>query len=587
MKRLYRDNVAFAYEDVGSGSPPLLFVHGWACNHNFFAPQIEYFSGFHRVIAADLCGHGASDAPQRQYTVPEFADDLAWLCGELGVERAVLVGHSMGGVIALQLAATHPELSAGVCLIDSVVFPSDAFIAQLKLLGDQLAGDAYIQTLQLAAGALFIETDDPVRKAHVLAEMAKTSQHVAVPAFRNHLLDYDASRAARECRVPVAYIAAGNLLADLGQFKQLCPQLVTAQTLGSGHFSPLEVPEQVNAMLERFVNISLPQDRGHAPSAFRDGGSLKSGTNVRNTILEVIGNTPAVRLRSLVTREMADVIVKLEYYNPTGSYKDRMALAMIEGAEARGSLRPGMRVVEYAGGSTGSSLALVCAIKGYRFVPVSSDGFAKEKLQTMRIFGADLRIISSENGQLTPELFRTMIDTARKLSEEPETYYTDQFNNTDAIRGYMEIGNELLDQAGPEIAAFCGGVGTAGMLMGVSRALKARGCRARIVALEPASSPVLTCGKGGPHRVEGIGVGFRPPHLKDSDFDEARTVDEQEARAVARRLAKDEGIFAGTSSAMNVVAALQLAAELGPGKTVATVAVDSGFKYLAGDLYQL
>jgi cysteine synthase A len=246
-----------------------------------------------------------------------------------------------------------------------------------------------------------------------------------------------------------------------------------------------------------------------------------------------------------------------------------------------------MRVVEYTGGSTGSSLALVCAIKGYRFVPVSSDGFAKEKLQTMRIFGADLRIISSENGQLTPELFRTMIDTARKLSEEPETYYTDQFNNTDAIRGYMEIGNELLDQAGPEIAAFCGGVGTAGMLMGVSRALKARGCRARIVALEPASSPVLTCGKGGPHRVEGIGVGFRPPHLKDSDFDEARTVDEQEARAVARRLAKDEGIFAGTSSAMNVVAALQLAAELGPGKTVATVAVDSGFKYLAGDLYQL
>ena len=308
MKRLYRDNVAFAYEEVGSGSQPFLFVHGWTCNHNFFAPQIEYFSRFHRVIAPDLCGHGASDAPQRQYTVPEFADDLAWFCGELGVERAVLVGHSMGGVIALQLAATHPELSAAVCLVDSVVFPSDAFIAQLKLLGDQLAGAAYIQTLQLAASALFIETDDPVRKAHVLTEMAKTSQHIAVPAFRNHLLDYDASPAARACRVPIAYIAASNLMADLGQFKQLCPQLVTAQTLGSGHFSLLEVPEQVNAMLERFVKISLPQDRGHAASAFRDGGSLKSGTNVRNTVLEVIGNTPAVRLRSLVTREMADVI---------------------------------------------------------------------------------------------------------------------------------------------------------------------------------------------------------------------------------------------------------------------------------------
>ena len=310
-------------------------------------------------------------------------------------------------------------------------------------------------------------------------------------------------------------------------------------------------------------------------------------TNVRNSVLEAIGNTPVVRLGKLVTPEMAEVIVKLEYYNPTGSYKDRMALAMIEGAEARGSLRKGMRVVEYTGGSTGSSLALVCAIKGYPFVPVSSDGFAREKLQTMKIFGADLQIIPSQNGQLTPELFRTMIDTAKRMSQEPNTYYTDQFNNTDAVRGYMEIGNELLDQAGPGIAAFCGGVGTAGMLIGVSRALKARGCRARIVALEPASSPVLTTGKGGAHRVEGIAAGFRPPHLKDGDFDEARTVDEKEARAMALRLAKEEGVFAGTSSALNVVAALQLATELGPGKTVATVAVDSGFKYLAGDLYQV
>ena len=309
--------------------------------------------------------------------------------------------------------------------------------------------------------------------------------------------------------------------------------------------------------------------------------------NVKNTVLDAIGNTPVVRLQKLVKPNMAEVLVKLEYYNPTGSYKDRMALAMIEGAEARGSLRPGMRVVEYTGGSTGSSLALVCAIKGYPFVPVSSDGFAKEKLQTMRIFGADLRIIPSQNGQLTPELFRTMIDTARKLGQEPNTYYTDQFNNTDAVQGYMAIGKELVDQAGPDIAAFCGGVGTAGMLMGVSRALKARGCRARIVALEPASSPVLTTGKGGAHRVEGIAAGFRPPHLKDGDYDETRTVDEQEARTLARRIAREEGIFAGTSSALNVVAALQLAAELGPGKTVATVAVDSGFKYLAGDLYQV
>jgi cysteine synthase len=314
--------------------------------------------------------------------------------------------------------------------------------------------------------------------------------------------------------------------------------------------------------------------------------SLAGPSAVRNSVLEAIGNTPVVKLRKLVTQDMADVVVKLEYYNPTGSYKDRMALAMIEGAEASGKLRPGMRVVEYTGGSTGSSLALVCAIKGYTFVPVSSDGFAREKLQTMRVFGADLRIIPSDNGKLTPELFRTMIDTAKKLGEEPDSYFTDQFNNADAIQGYMGIGNELFDQVGPEIAAFCAGVGTAGMLMGVSRALKARGARTKIVALEPSSSPVLTTGKGGPHRVEGIAAGFRPPHLMDGQYDEVRTVDEQEARAMARRLAREEGIFAGTSSGLNVVAALHLARELGRGKTVATVAVDSGLKYLAGDLYE-
>ncbi|MBV9482176.1 MAG: cysteine synthase family protein [Acidobacteria bacterium] len=307
---------------------------------------------------------------------------------------------------------------------------------------------------------------------------------------------------------------------------------------------------------------------------------------LRNSVLEAIGNTPAVKLRKLVTRDMADVVVKLEYYNPTGSYKDRMALAMIEGAEASGRLRPGMRVVEYTGGSTGSSLALVCAIKGYAFVPVSSDGFAREKLQTMRVFGADLRIIPSQDGKLTPELFLKMIEVAKKLGQEPNSYYTDQFNNAHAIEGYIAIGNELLAQVGPEIAVFCAGVGTAGMLMGVSRAFQAGETQTKIVALEPSSSPVLTTGKGGPHRVEGIAAGFRPPHLKDGQYHEVRTVDEQEARDMARRLAREEGIFAGISSGLNVVAALQLAREIGRGKTVATVAVDSGLKYLAGDLYE-
>ena len=312
---------------------------------------------------------------------------------------------------------------------------------------------------------------------------------------------------------------------------------------------------------------------------------MAANNHVRDSVLQTIGNTPVVRLRKLISPEMADVVVKLEYYNPTASYKDRMALAMIEGAEVRGDLRPGMRVVEWTGGSTGSSLAMVCAIKGYRFTPISSDGFSEEKLRTMRLFGGDLEIFPAENGKLIPELYQRMKKRAEELAAEPGTFYTDQFHNNDAVRAYMGIGTELMEQAGTDLAAFCGGVGTAGMLVGVSRALKQAGCKAHIVALEPASSPALTTGKGGPHRVEGIAAGFRPPHLKDSDFDEVRTIEESEAREMARRLAKEEGIFAGTSSGLNVSAALQLARELGRGNTVATVAVDSGFKYLAGDLY--
>jgi len=307
--------------------------------------------------------------------------------------------------------------------------------------------------------------------------------------------------------------------------------------------------------------------------------------SITESVLHAIGRTPLVRLRRLVEPGSADVLVKLEYYNPTGSYKDRMALAMIEGAEARAALRPGMRVVEFTGGSTGSSLALVCAVKGYRFAPVSSDAFAKEKLDTMRAFGADLHVVASEGGKITPGLFDRMRAEVTRMCEDPDTFWTDQFHNEDAIRGYMAIGRELVEQTGGVLHAFCGAVGTAGMLSGVSQALKAGGCAARIVALEPVSAPLLTQGHGGPHRVEGIAPGFVPPHLKAGVYDEARAVDETEARAMARRLAKEEGVFAGTSSALNIVAALKLARELGPGKVVATVAVDSGLKYLAGDLF--
>lgn len=309
-----------------------------------------------------------------------------------------------------------------------------------------------------------------------------------------------------------------------------------------------------------------------------------SAPPVVSSILEAIGNTPVVKLKRIPSRGGADVYVKLEYYNPTGSYKDRMAAAMIEGAERRGAMKPGMRVTEYTGGSTGSSLAMVCAIKGYPFTPVSSDGFAQEKLQTVRAFGADLQIVHSPDGKLTPELFRTMIAKAEQLSHEPGVFWTNQFHNTDALEGYKGIGKELLEQVG-EIAAFCGAVGTAGMLAGVSRALRAGGSRARVVALEPASCAMLTTGKNGAHRVDGVAPGFVPPHLKREDYDEARAIEESEAREMARRLANEEGVFAGTSSGLNVAAAVKLAQEFEPGQAVATVAVDTGLKYLAGDLF--
>src|SRR5437899_4311219 len=214
---------------------------------------------------------------------------------------------------------------------------------------------------------------------------------------------------------------------------------------------------------------------------------MVKNNGVLDSALLAIGNTPVVRLRKVISPSMADVLVKLEYYNPTGSYKDRMALAMIEGAEARGELRPGMRVVEWTGGSTGSSLAMVCAIKGYHFTPISSDGFAKEKLQTMRLFGAELEIFPSENGKLVPELYKRMKKRAEGLALEPRTFYTDQFHNADAIRAYMGIGTELVEQAGTGLAAFCGGVGTAGMISREPRALKEAGRKARAVARAPAT----------------------------------------------------------------------------------------------------
>lgn len=311
-----------------------------------------------------------------------------------------------------------------------------------------------------------------------------------------------------------------------------------------------------------------------------------SVTSIADSVLGAIGETPVVRLRRIVPAGAADVLVKLESVNPTGSYKDRMALAMIEGAEARGVLRPGMRVVEFTGGSTGSSLAMVCAAKGYQFVVLSSDAFAREKLLTMQAFGAELRMVPSDGGKVTPALFERFKKEIAVLASEPNTFWTDQFRNEDAIRGYMDIGHELLQQAGGRIDAFCGAVGTGGMLRGVFRALRDAGSTARVVALEPLSSPALTEGRGGAHGVEGTATGSVPPHMVDRPYDEARAVDEAAARAMAKRLAREEGLLVGTSSGLNIAAAVQLAVELGPGRIVATVAVDTGLKYLAGNLFE-
>ena len=306
---------------------------------------------------------------------------------------------------------------------------------------------------------------------------------------------------------------------------------------------------------------------------------------VGGSMTGVVGGTPVVRLNEIVPEGAADVLVKLEWFNPTGSYKDRMALAMVEEAEKRGDLRPGMTVVEYTGGSTGSSLAFVCAVKGYRFKVVSSDAFSKEKLRTMEAFGAELTVIPSDGGKVTPDLTPRMIEKAAEYAAEPDTYWTDQLNNADSLVGYRGIGDELLEQVEAPIDVFCAAVGTAGLSMGVSSALRDAGSKARIVIFEPASTPVITAGRSGTHSVEGIGIGFTPPLLDTGRYDEARAIGEDEGRRMARRLATDEGLLAGTSTGLNVAGAIQIAAELGAEHTVATVAVDTGLKYLAGDLY--
>ena len=303
-------------------------------------------------------------------------------------------------------------------------------------------------------------------------------------------------------------------------------------------------------------------------------------------LLRAIGDTSMVRLRRVVPPDCGDVFVKLEWENPTGSMKDRMALAVIGRAEEDGRLGPGDRVVEYTGGSTGASLALVCAAKGYPIHIVSSDAFSREKLDQMRALGAELTLVPSEGGLTTRKLILDMIEEARRLSAEPHTYWTDQLNNRDSIGGYHPLGEEIWIQRDGHVDAFVHCVGTAASLRGVATVLKGHAQRTRIVAVEPAESAVLSGGAAGPHKIEGVGIGDTPPLWDASLVDDVRAVETDAAKEMARRLAREEGLFAGTSSGANVVAAIRVAKELGKGGAVVTLMADSGLKYLGTDVYR-
>jgi cysteine synthase A len=297
-----------------------------------------------------------------------------------------------------------------------------------------------------------------------------------------------------------------------------------------------------------------------------------------------IGKTPIVRLSNLPGPDAAEVWVKLEAANPTGSYKDRMALAMIEAAEERGDLRPGQTVVEYTAGSTGSSLAFVCAIKGYPIRIISSNAFAEEKLKTMRAFGAELELVHSDHG-IHPELIGQMVERAAEIVAEVDGFATDQLNNFDTLDGYRQIGEEIVSQIDGEIHGACVYVGVGGAFVGTVSPIKEAWPGLIRTIVEPAESAVIAGDPPGTHRIEGGGIGFVPKMITPDVYDRLDAVSTDDAFATARDAARTEGIWAGPSGGANMLAAMRLARELGPGHRVVTVQPDSGLKYLGSDLY--
>jgi len=306
---------------------------------------------------------------------------------------------------------------------------------------------------------------------------------------------------------------------------------------------------------------------------------------IQTSILACIGGTPMIELRSMVPPGHARILMKLESANPSGSMKDRAALAMIEAAEADGRLKPGGSVVEYTGGSAGVSLSLICGAKGYPLRLVTSDAFSLEKRNHMTMLGAQLTLVPSKSGGMDEALTRNMIETARKIREETGGFWTDQLNNTDQLSGYREMGKEIWEQTNGTADAFVQGVGTAASLLGAAETLRAEKPDIQIVAVEPRESAVLSGAHTGSHKIEGIGAGFVVPLWDPASVDEITTVSTAEAMAMARRLAREEALFAGTSTGANLVAALKLAKRLGPDAAVVTLMVDTGMKYFSTDLY--
>lgn len=309
-------------------------------------------------------------------------------------------------------------------------------------------------------------------------------------------------------------------------------------------------------------------------------------TSLPTSLLQTIGNTTLLQLRHVVPEGHARVLIKLEAQNPTGSMKDRMALAMIEAAEADGRLQKGGSVVEYSTGSTGISLAFVCTLKGYPLSIVTSDAFSLEKRNHMRLLGAELTLVPSIDGGMTEALTLQMIEQARRIRQSRGSYWTNQLHNIDQVSGYFGLGEEIWRQTHGQVDAFVQSVGTAGSVRGTAMVLRAHHPGVHVVAVEPTESAVLSGGKAGVHRIGGIGAGFVVPLWEAHLIDEIETVSTEEAMTMARRLAREEALFSGPSTGCNVVAALRVAKRMGPEATVVTLMADTGLKYLSIPVYK-